>query len=137
MVSKEERLHHKCMVPQVPRATIGVINRNRNGDLHVRGMLQDESFFKYENIGLPRYKDISYRITGKGDSGGPVMKTIIDKSGVKRLVQVAVISGGSIIGIPDIESKCFDQVTKLTEEVVEWLKELEKGNYYTGKTNMP
>ena len=125
------------MVPLVPKATIGVINKDRNGDLHVRGMKQDESFFKYEDIGLPSLKDITYRKTGRGDSGGPVMKTIIEKNGGKRLVQVAVIASGFGIGIPDIKSKCFDQVTKLTEEVVEWLKELEKGNYCTGKTNLP
>ena len=132
MVSKEERHHHKCMVPHVPRATIAVFNRDCNGDIHLRGMKQDDYVFKYDNTGLPEYKDISYRLTGKGDSGGPVMKTMT----TKRLVQVAVISGGWTLGIPEIESKCFKQVTKVTEEVVEWIKELEKGNYYTGKIKL-
>ena len=35
---------------------------------------------------------------------------------------------------PPLQTKCVDQVTKLSEEVVKWIKEVDEGNYDIGKS---
>ena len=125
----------------MPRATIGVFTRDRKGDLHFRGMRQDDDFIDLDNS--LRYENV-YRASALSDSGGPVMRQVIDKFGVKRHVLVAVISSG--YGIKEIwnkdvvpppyatmQTKCVGQVTKVSKEVVKWINEVETGNYDTGK----
>ena len=103
----------------------------------MRGMQQDDG---YETVA--EYRN-NYRSVGHGDSGGPIMTTVIDRNGDKRVVQVAVAQSGWGITNPYLDSiinavntKCINQVTKITEEVVQWIKELEEGNYCTGKNKI-
>ena len=123
--------HYKCIVPKIPAANTAIFSKNKNGELQYRGMDHDEPYVNIDN--LLSFPEV-YRNLGPGDSGGPVMKRITDLNGEKRHVIVAVNSISS--GIKKnyrYETKCISEVSKLTEEIVKWIKEVNRGNYELGK----
>ena len=77
----------------------------------------------------------------QGDSGGPVMRKVKDENGKMRHVVIAVMTnsyGIKEIFNPDltdepVETKCITQATKLSEEVVRWIKNIHEGSYHLGK----
>ena len=96
-------------------------------------MDHDEPYINIDN--LLSFPEV-YRTYGHGDSGGPVMKRITDLNGKERRVIVAVNSMGYGIDTRlyrSFKTKCIDEVSKVTEEVVKWIKEVDKGNYESGK----
>ena len=140
-VPQETRNYLKCIVPHTPSATIGIFTKDANGDLKFEGMEQDENYGKHAN--LLRYPDI-YMNIGNGDSGGPVMRKVKDKNGGKRHVVIAVMTNGygiKEIFNPDltdepVETKCIAQATKLSEDVVRWIKTIHEDGYDLGKEKM-
>ena len=133
-VPEETRKYLKCIVPHTPSATIGIFTKDANGDLKFEGMEQDENYGKHAN--LLRYPDI-YMNIGNGDSGGPVMREVTNENGEKRHVVIAVTTNSCGIKEtfnPDltdepIETKCIAQATKLSEEVVRWIKKIHEDGY--------
>ena len=99
-------------------------------------MDHDEPYINIDN--LLSFPEV-YRTYGHGDSGGPVMKKITDSNREERRVIVAVNSVSYGIQITDTristtyKTKCIAEGSKLTEEVVNWIKEVDKGNYESGK----
>ena len=96
-------------------------------------MDHDEPYINIDN--LPSFPEI-YRTLATGDSGGPIMKRITDSNREKRHVIVAVTSKGYGIDTriyTTFKSKCIAEGSKLTEEIVNWIKEVDKGNYELGK----
>ena len=138
LVPQESRNYLKCIVPHTPSATIGIFTKDANGDLKFEGMEKDENYGKHAN--LLRYPDI-YMNAGHGDSGGPVMREVTNKNGEKRHVLIAVMTnslGIKEIFSPDlidepVETKCMAQATKLSEEVVSWIKKIHEHGYDLGK----
>ena len=119
------------MVPQIPTADTAIFSKNKNGELEFRGMQQHEPYIDIDN--LPTFPEV-YRNAYHGDSGGPVMRKIRDRSGKERHVLVAVIAHGSdITRLKRSNSKCLTSVCKLTEEVVKWIKKIDKGDFEYGK----
>ena len=137
-VPLETKNYLKCIVPRTPSATIGIFTKDANGDLEFEGMQKDENYGKHVN--LFRYPDV-YMAVGKGDSGGPVMRKVKDKNGGKRHVVIAVMTNGygiKEIFSPDltdepVETKCIAQATKLSEDVVRWIKTIHEDGYDLGK----
>ena len=137
-VPLETRKHLKCIVPHTPSATIGIFTKDANGDLEFEGMEQDENYGAHVN--LLRYPDV-YMAVGAGDSGGPVMREVTDENGEKRHVVIAVMTNGygiKEIFSPDltdepVETKCIASATKLSEEVVSWIKKIHEHGYDLGK----
>ena len=119
--------HYKCMNPRFPTADIGIFVKTKNGELELRGMEQEEPYVDINNLPKVYWSDAT------GDSGGPVMRRITDSKGKERLVIVAVIAVGWENSIKPQSTKCISEVSKLTDEVVKWIKEIDKRNYETGK----
>ena len=70
----------------------------------------------------------------RGDSGGPVMRKLMDSNGKERYVLVAVNAHGTDITLLEtLNSKCLASVCKLSEEVVKWIKKIDKGDFEYGK----
>ena len=121
------------MVPKIPAGDTAIFSKNKNGELQFRGMDHDEPYINIDN--LPSFPEV-YRTLGNGDSGGPVMKRITDSNREKRRVIVAVNSKGYGIDTriySKYKTKCIAEGSKLTKEIVDWIKEVDKGNYELGK----
>ena len=137
-VTHDTRNHLKCIVPRTPSATIAIFTKDAKGHLEFEGMEQDENYGEHAN--LLRYPDV-YLAVGAGDSGGPVMREVTDKNREKRHVVVAVMTNGygiKEVFSPDLsdepfETKCIAQATKLSEEVIRWIKNIHEGSYHLGK----
>ena len=82
-----------------------------------------------------------YNNLAHGDSGGPIMRKInIDAKhpeteeiiNEKRNVIVAIISKGTTL-VERRNTKCVDRGTKVTQEMIKWIKKLDSGDYSLGK----
>ena len=132
------RSHYKCIVPRFPKAEIAVFLRFSDGKLEFQGMVKDESNIDHEK--REGYQNI-YNNVAYGDSGGPIMTEVIDKMGEKRHVLVAVIARGfGIRGLDKreltlqpVKTKCIADGSKVTEEIVSWIKKVNSGDYSSGK----
>ena len=101
-------------------------------------MEKDENYGQHAN--LLRYPN-PYMNAGKGDSGGPVMRKVKDENGKMRHVVIAVMTnsyGIKEIFNPDltdepVETKCIALATKLSEDVVRWIKTIHEDGYDLGK----
>ena len=114
------------MNPRIPTADTAIFVKTKNGELELRGMEKEEP---YVDINNPK---VYWNIAG-GDSGGPVMRRITDSKGKERLVIIAVMVSGPDNCVIPPSPKCVFHSCKLTEEVVKWIKEIDKRNYETGK----
>ena len=99
--------------------------KDSNGNFAFKEMVKDE---EYESAK-------GYNSGGEGDSGGPVwMKTY--RGGKKEMYSeeqrhtvIAVQSnsfGFHKIYAQGRQDKCINQGTKLTEDIIEWIKEMDK-----------
>ena len=119
------------MVPQIPTADTAIFSKNKNGELQFRGMQQHEPYIDIDK--LPTFPEV-YRNINHGDSGGPVMRKLKDINAKERHVLVAVNAHGTdITFLETLNSKCLASVCKLTEEVVKWIKKIDKGDFEYGK----
>ena len=132
------RSHYKCIVPRFPKAEIAVFLRFSDGKLEFQAMVKDESNIEYEK--REGYPNI-YNNVAHGDSGGPIMTKVNDKIGETRHVLVAVTSRGfDIRGLDKrelttepVKTKCIADGSKVTEEIVRWIKKVDSGDYSSGK----
>ena len=132
------RNHYKCIVPRFPKTEIAVFLRLSDGKLEYQGMVKDESHIDYEK--REGYQNI-YNNFAHGDSGGPIMTEVNDKMGEKRHVLVAVIARGfGIRGLDKrelttepVKTKCIADGSKVTEEIVSWIKKVDSGHYSSGE----
>ena len=146
---------YKCIVPRIPKATIALFLRDKNGNLEFKGIEKDENNMNHKKPFHPNF----YQSIEQGDSGGPISLKVYDSNlnfesvsnlqtgefaGEKRHVILAVISAGTGIksrndfesviypGV-DLFSKCNSQASKVTEDVVDWIKKLHGSALGTGK----
>ena len=109
------------MIPPYPRATIAIFLKDAKGNLEFKGTRQDSNYLDYSNVkGYPNF----YNNLAKGDSGGPTAREFMEKN-EKRYVILAVLSKIHYLAEnTDEGSKCKSTVSKITKEVVQWIKEL-------------
>ena len=132
------RSYYKCIVPRLPKTEIAVFLRFSDGKLEFQGMVKDKSHIEYEK--REGYPNI-YNNVAHGDSGGPIMTDVSDMMGEKRYVLVAVTSRGfGIRGLDKrelttepVKTKCIADGSKVTEEIVRWIKKVDSGDYTSGK----
>ena len=93
--------------------------KDEKGNLEFKGTRQDSNYLDYSNVkGYPNF----YNNLAPGDSGGPTAREFIEKN-EKRYVILAVVSNGFELSEND-GIKCQSIVSKITKEVVQWIKEL-------------
>ena len=132
----EAKMHYRCIIPLFPRAKISIFVTDDNGDLEFKGIKKDPNFIDLSQRGA--YGNV-YNKLAPGDSGGPIMRKIyIDDPKIRkenqeqRNVIVAIISSG--YGVTEKrDTKCIDQGTKVTQEMIQWIKKLDSGDYSLGK----
>ena len=125
--------HYKCVVPRFPRATIGVFEKDKNEKLVFKGVKKDPN-----DVRISDYQGAfkAYNAAGQGDAGAPVSRKIIDRNGDKRHVLMAVLSKTSRINETiqeKIKTKCITDASKITDDVVKWIKNLAGGGDSSGK----
>ena len=107
--------------------------KDQNGKLELKAVYKD-----------PHYVDISemkefkyiYRNTGSADSGGPIMiKRLIFYK--ENLAAESIKNRNIIVGITSIssgiskgkDSLCINIGTKVSQDVVDWIKKMDNGDF--------
>ena len=154
----ESKKHYRCIIPKLPRATTGVLLKDKNGDLELKEVHKDESHIHLTDA---NGYQIVYNNGGTGDSGGPILikRYVNDKEYIlqyemkkntkneyeneghmkeKRNIIVAVTTGGTGINamdtkIKDQGSRCIHHGAKVSEDIIKWIKKLDSGDYSSDK----
>ena len=115
--------YYKCIEPVPPTAINAVFLKDEKGDLEFKTMVKDDEY----------YSEQGYNHAGIGDSGSPLWKetypggTNNPDSGEKRQAVIAVLSSGSgldLVSITDTQDKCPDLATKVTPDIIAWVKKV-------------
>ena len=133
--------YYRCIIPQFPRAKIAIFLKDDNGDLEYKGIMKDRNFI---DLSQRRGYGAIYNNIAKGDSGGPVMRKINIESinwekipptkyTEKRNVIVGIISTAFVSVTERTDTRCIAEVTKVTKDIIEWIKKMETGDYSIGK----
>lgn len=107
--------------------------KDANGDLEFKGIKKDQNFIDLSERRKYGYGSV-YNQLAHGDSGGPIIRKVIDVSNgaqEKRNVIVAIISIGATAERRD--TKCLNGGTKLIQELIQWIKKLDSGDFSLGK----
>ena len=126
--------HYKCVVPRFPRATIGVFWGNELKELEFKGMKKDPNDLRISDY-LGSFK--AYNAAGPDDAGAPVSRTVSDLNGDKRHVLIAILSQTNRLNETiqeKMNTKCISDASKLTRDVVKWVKDLESGGASSGES---
>ena len=126
--------HYKCVVPRFPRATIGVFAENELEELEFKGMKKDQNDLRVPDY-LGSFK--AYNAAGPGDAGAPVLRTVSDLNGDRRHVLIAVLSQTSRLNETiqeKMNTKCISDASKITSDVVKWIKDLDSGGAGSGES---
>ena len=132
--------YYKCLTVKHPTSYIAIFTKDQNGKLEYRVNRKDESGNDPSNF-LP------YQASGPGDSGSPWSTTVdVDasdddesdddgpstskkrrKDKDKRHVIVGIHSRGDLKATckkPKKSTSCIQKTTKLTEDIVAWIKSM-------------
>ena len=130
----ESKKHYRCIIPKFPRATTGVLLKDKNGDLELNEVYKDDSYVHFTDS---EGYQIVYNNGGTGDSGGPILikRYVYDE---ERNIIVAVTTGGTGINavdtkIKDKGSRCIHHGAKVSNDIITWIKKLDSGDYSSGK----
>ena len=123
ILPNEIKKNYKCLVPIYPQATNAIFSENDKGELTYLQTLQDED---------PIEPDHPYIKASHGDSGGGVWTKANDPSTPgtkeKRNTIIAIFSNffktNSALEKAGWPLKCVNLGTKLSEEVIQWIKDL-------------
>ena len=130
---REIENHYKCVVPRFPRATIGVFAENELEELEFKGMKKDPNDLRVSDY-LGSFK--VFNAAGPGDAGAPVSRTVSDLNGDRRHVLIAVLSQMSRLNETiqeKMNTKCISDASKITRDVVKWIKDLDSGGASLGE----
>ena len=134
--------YYKCLTTKSPTSNIAIFTKDQNGRLMYQGNRKDKNCNNPSNF-QEYFK--AYQTSGPGDSGSPwsskvKIDTNVDKSEndepstsskrriieqEKRHVIVGIHSSGiekASCGEPLEMTKCIQKTTKLTEDIVAWIK---------------
>ena len=132
--------HYKCLTVKHPTSYIAIFTKDQNGKLEYRVNRKDESGNNPSNFR-------PYQASGPGDSGSPWSTTVdVDSSDDdesdddgpstskkrrkdkdKRHVIVGIHSRGDLKATckkPKKSTSCIQKTTKLTEDIVAWIKSM-------------
>ena len=121
---------YKCARGIIPRATAAVFILNENSELEFKEVFKDD----------PTKLKSGYTSWWKGDSGSPIWvhEPIIPYAIKNRAVLVSMVEGrrreymtNVNAGIISTEKKCDLIHTKITEELLDWIKTKAKINQKT------
>ena len=140
--------YYKCLTTKHPTSNIAIFTKDQNGRLGYRGNRKDENC---NNPSSCQESFKAYQTSGPGDSGGPWSNKVkIDievdtsdndepstsakrrKNTEKRHVIIGIHASGIIkasCGKPLKMTKCVQKTTKLTEDIVAWIKSMDKMNF--------
>ena len=115
------------MSPSFPRAISAIFRQDDQGDLHFELMRQEDV----------TEGTLGYRLPFRGDSGAPMMTTVsVDTKDPEmkeeRHTLVAVYNGGlgfRQLSIKDKMDDCPADGSEVTEDVIQWIKQLDQTDY--------
>ena len=126
--------HYKCISPRYPFATIAVFQRDKDGQLEFKEMVKDEEFVDLD--GFPGHTSI-YNNIAPGDSGGLISTKVDYRRDFRHVITAVVSFGNGLIDVANYEhegktpimTKCKGAGGKVTEDIVNWIKKLNSGDY--------
>ena len=108
--------------------------RNELKELEFKGMKKDPNDLRVSEY-LGSFK--AYNAAGPDDAGAPVSRTVSDLNGDKRHVLIAILSQTNRLNETIQErmnTKCISDASKLTRDVVKWMKDLDSGGASSGES---
>ena len=131
------RKHYKCLESKFPSSNVAIFAKDRYGNLELKTMK------KVKNVNNPssfRALSKGYNLGGGGDSGGPVSAKVnvpnkyprtATSDEETRHVLLAIFTNSGNITTTD---KCVNYGTKVSEDIVSWIKKLESMKLNSGKS---
>ena len=119
------RKYYKCLTAKHPTSNVAIFIKHTNGSLTFEGVKQDK-LGKTPSNSPDLFK--AYQTSGPGDSGSPWSTKInlYDDEMKRHENRHGIHTSGrqhSCKGLKKM-SKCLQTTTKVTEEIVEWIKKL-------------
>ena len=131
---------YKCVIAQLPTSSIAIFLKDKNNNLEFKGVVKDE------NVNDPLSemdKSKVFNSVEKGDSGTPISAKVEladpqnNHKEDKRTVVVALVSYGHEItswkGVSVPKKYCFNHATKVSKEIVSWIKRMDSVKMNSGK----
>ena len=120
----------KCIKPKLPRAETAVFSINKK---HTKDMFWHHNHLKFMEFQKDEDRpdeETGYKVAYLGDSGSPYWVQSKDNKGNKRFTVLAINNGltndlfrnNPAEVIKDEYYQCRQIATKLTEEIVKWVK---------------
>ena len=135
------RKHYKCLESKFPSSNVAIFAKDRYGNLELKTMK------KVKNVNFPSSfwmgdwaLSKGYNLVASGDSGGPVSakvnvpneyprtSTSVEET---RHVLLAIFTNSGNITTTD---KCVNYGTKVSEDIVSWIKKLESMKLNSGES---
>ena len=107
---------------------------NEYKELEFKGMKKDSNDLHVSDY-LGSFK--AYNAAGPGDAGAPVSRTVSDSKGDRRHVLIAMLSQTSRLNETiqeKVNTKCISDASKITRDVVKWIKDLDSGGASSGES---
>ena len=112
--------------------------KDKNGKLELKAVYKDPNYVDISQ--MKKFKYI-YNNMGTGDSGAPISikRLIFNKKNRKakiikenRSIIVGVYASGTGISVPS-DTMCVNTATKVSQDVVDWIKKIDSGDFSLGK----
>ena len=112
--------------------------KDTNGKLELKAVYKDPNYVDISQ--MKKFKYI-YNNMGTGDSGAPISikRLIFNKKNRKakiikenRSIIVGVYASGTGISVPS-DTMCVNTATKVSQDVVDWIKKIDSGDFSLGK----
>ena len=132
------RKHYKCLESKFPSSNVAIFAKDRYGNLELKTMK------KVKNVNNPSsFWALSkgYNLAASGDSGGPVSakvnvpneypRTSTSVEETRHVLLAILTNSGNMF--EENELKCLTTGTKVSEDIVWWIKKLESMELNSGE----
>ena len=129
---------YSCIKHRLPKSSVAIFLKDKNGNLEFKALE------KVENVNDPLSDNDKLKVfscTAGGDSGSPVSAKVMvpDPENImkeeKRRVMVAILNTGqNPTALQDLVPSeiCWDYGTKVSEEIISWMKKFDSMQLYSG-----
>ena len=136
------RKHYRCLEPILPTSKVVVFEKDKYDNLELKTI---EKVINVKNPSSASGDSKVYNQAGEGDSGSAVSakvdvpnnfpKTVTSIDEKRHVILAIISSGGGIEKAFAGKNKCNNVATKVSEDVVSWIKKIELTDSNSGKQN--
>ena len=139
------RKHYKCLESKFPSSNVAIFAKDRYGNLELKTMKKVKNVNNPSSF-RPLFSWQSYNLGGSGDSGGPVSakvnvpnkypRTATSDEETRHVLLAIFTNSGNMFEqneFPINYTKCLTTGTKVSEDIVRWIKKLESMELNSGE----